>query len=205
MALFAPNLPVRRLAEFAVAVASMTAGASAHAEPIASLVLARPIGASFAGGHVGSGPMGGPLLGVEGAWVTILPVSTDSAEGSPAFGVRAGWAFENGVTVHVRYDDLGVEPASSRMPLQLATVGLRYSLPFFVPIPFAEVDAGPAFVQGDARFGAGAAFGMSIPIGPHVLIDATGRDWFVPVADTLRQTITVGLGLTILFPSPAGR
>jgi hypothetical protein len=207
----APNQPVLRLAVFCAAVAPMAAGTVAHAESIAlpvllpKALLARPIGGSSGGGHVGRGPMGGPLLGVEGSWATTLAANGDSSMGSGALGVRAGWAFANGLAVHVRYDDLGVEPASSRSPLQLATFGLRYSLPFFVLMPFAEVDAGPAFVLGDVQFGASAGLGLSVPLGPYVLIDAVARDWFVPIADTLRQTLTVGVGLTILFPSPGER
>lgn len=125
--------------------------------------------------------------------------------GSPAFAARAGWSFPNGLAVHVRYDDLGVEPASSRSPLQIATVGLRYAVPFFVPMPFAEVDAGPAFAVGTVWFGAGAGLGLSLPIAGLVLVDLVVRDWFVPIADNLRQTFTVGAGLTILFPTPGGR
>lgn len=164
-------------------------------------LFARPIGGSVAGGSVGRGPLGGPLLGIEGSWATTLAVGGDPSEGAGAFGVRTGWAFINGIALHARYDDLGVQPASSRTPLQLATVGLRYSVPFLVPLPFAEVDAGPAFVVGNIQFGAGGGLGISVPIGP-VLIDVVGRDWLVPIAQTVRQAITAGVGLSIVFPTP---
>lgn len=161
---------------------------------------ARPIGGSFGGVHT-SQQTGGPFLGLEASWAVTLPVTEDPAQGSAAFGVRGGWAFPNGLSAQLRYDDLGVRPDSSRAPLQWATAGLRYSLPFVVPLPFAEIDAGTAFVTGDVHPGAGAALGISIPIGP-VLVDVVGHDWFVPIAATLRQTVTVGLGLSIVWAMP---
>jgi hypothetical protein len=169
---------------------------------IASVTPGRLVGSWSPGGQAGEGPRGGPFLGVEGAWATTLPVADDPSHGSLAFGMRAGWAFANGLAFQVRYDDLGVEPSSSRSPLQAATGGLRYSLPFVVPLPFAEVDAGPAFVGGDVHLGAAAGLGASVPLGPYVLIDLVARDWLVPIAGELRQTLTAGLGLTVTFASP---
>lgn len=170
---------------------------------ISSATPARLVGSWSPGGQAGEGPRGGPFLGVEGAWATTLAVADDPAHGSPAFGVRAGWAFANGLALHLRYDDLGVEPSSSPSPLQAVTGGLRYSLPFVEPLPFAEVDAGPAFVGGDAHFGAAAGLGASLPLGPYVLVNLVARDWLVPIAGELRQTLTAGLGLTVTFASPS--
>jgi hypothetical protein len=174
---------------------------SASAEP--AIGFARPIGAWTAGGHAAGGPLGGPLLAVEGGGAVLLPAGLEPARGSFTFGARAGWAFAQGLAVHVRYDDLGVRPRAGFYPLQLATAGLRYSVPFLVPLPFAEVDAGTAFAAGGIRFGAGAGLGLSVPLGPHVLIDVVGRDWLVPVAGLLRQTLTGSLGLTVAFASPS--
>jgi len=191
------------LADLRTASADATQEAPALLMPVAMPVPhARLIGGSPGGPQAASGA-GGPLLGVEGGWATTLATGNDPAHGAWAFGARAGWAFANGLAVHVRYDDLGVEPAHLSTPLQLATLGLRYSIPFFVPLPFAEVDAGPALVAGDVRFGAGAAVGVSVPLGRQVLVDLAARDWLVPIAGVLRQTITVGLGLTVSFASPA--
>ena len=163
---------------------------------------ARPIGGSFLGGRPGVGPAGGALFGVEGGWAATLADGGDSGQGAWAFGIRAGYEFANGLEVHVRYDDLGTKPLSSRSPLQFGTVGLRYSVPFLFPMPFAEVDAGPAFVLGDTRFGAGAALGVSFPVVNHLLIDLAGHDWFVPIAGAVRQTLTVGLSLAVTFGGP---
>jgi hypothetical protein len=132
-----------------------------------------------------------------------LAAQSDSAQDGWAFGVRAGWAARNGLSVHVRYDDLGTEPAGIRPPLQFATAGLRYTVPFVVPMPFAEVDAGPAFVGSDVHFGAGAALGLSVPLAPQILVDVAAHDWLVPVAGTLRQTLSVGLGIAVTLPLPA--
>lgn len=160
-------------------------------------------GSSFGGGRPAVGASGGPLLALEGGGAVTLAARGDPAQEAWAFGARAGWAFPNGLAAHLRYDDLGVEPGGSPSPLQLATAGLRYSVPFLVPMPFAEVDAGAAFAGGDARFGAGAGLGASLPLGTFVQLDVIGHDWLVPVAGTLRQTFTIGLGLTVTFASPA--
>jgi hypothetical protein len=88
------------------------------------------------------------FVAVEAGWATTLAAGSDRAHGSFAFGARGGWQFSSGLALHLRYDDLGVRPGDSRSPLQLATAGLRYSVPFIVPLPFAEVNAGPSFVAG---------------------------------------------------------
>lgn len=133
----------------------------------------------------------------------MLPAAGAPGYRGPTFGARAGWQFPNGLAVHLRYDNLGVRLESSASPLQLATAGLRYSVPFFIPLPFAEVDAGSAFLGGDARFGASAGLGVSVPLGSHVLVDAVGRDWLIPISGELRQTLTASLGLTVTFASPS--
>jgi hypothetical protein len=207
-----PRRAVRLLTSIAAVPSGIASAGSARAETTDGVqVLSSPpvfsrliggSGGSFGGAHAGGG-RGGPLLGVEGAWATTLPAQGDPSQGGWAFGARAGWAFANGLAAHVRYDDLGVEPAHLSSPLQLATAGLRYSVPLIIPLPFAEVDAGPAFVGSEVRFGAGAGLGASIPLGTYVLLDLMGRDWLVPVAGTLRQTLTVGMGLVVTFASPA--
>jgi hypothetical protein len=133
----------------------------------------------------------------------MLPAGSARGFGSPTVAARVGWQFPSGIALHLRYDDLGVQPDASTSPLQVATVGLRYSVPFFIPLPFAEVDAGSAFVGGDVRLGASAGLGASIPLGSHALVDAVGRDWLVPVSSELRQTLTVSVGLTVTFASPS--
>lgn len=164
---------------------------------------ARLLGGAQPAGFSSGAPRGGALLGVEGAWATTLPAQDDVAQSAWAFGARVGWALPNGLSAHLRYDDLGVEPSGLKPPLQLGTAGLRYSVPFIVPLPFAEVDAGPAFVGGEVQFGAGAGVGASLPLGPFVLVDVVGHDWLVPVGGSLRQTLTLGLGLCVTFASPA--
>lgn len=206
-----PRHPGRSLAALGALLQWMASAGAARADqaPVASLTslgrvpYGRLIGGSSPAGYSSGAPSGGPLLAVEGAWATTLPADNDVAQSGWAFGARAGWALPSGLSAHVRYDNLGVEPSGLKFPLELATAGLRYSLPFVVPLPFAEVDAGPAFVGGDVRFGAGAALGASLPIGRQVLIDLVAHDWLVPVGPSLRQTISVGLGLTVTFASPA--
>jgi hypothetical protein len=175
---------------------------SARAEPSAGL-FARPVGTWTPGGYGAAGPIGGAFAAVEVGWATLLPAGIDPAQGGLALGARAGWQFANGLGLHVRYDELGVEPPSSSSPLQLATAGLRYSVPFLDPLPFAEVQAGPGFVGADVRFGAGVGLGVSVPVARHILLDAVARDWLIAIAGELRQTLTASLGLTVTFASPS--
>jgi len=202
------------LSALSFAAGAVTAADLAHADPAPSaeaLLLAMPGvpigrlvgGASLGGGRPAAGPSGGPLLAVEGGGAIALATREGPAQDAGALGARAGWAFSNGLAAHLRYDDLGVDPGGSPSPLQLATAGLRYSVPFLVPLPFAEVDAGAAFVAGEARFGAGAGLGASLPLGPYVFVDAVAHDWLVPAAGPLHQTLTVGLGLTVTFATSA--
>jgi hypothetical protein len=183
---------MRRVVVCATGIACIAISASASA---------RPIGGAFSEGQVGHGPADGVLLGVDGAWANTFAAGGDPSHDGWGFGVRAGYAFGSGLELHLRYDDLGVEPGG-RSPLQLATAGLRYSVPFLFPMPFAEVDAGPAFVLGDVDFGAGGALGLAFPIVNHVLVDVAAHDWFVPIGGTIRQTLTVGLGLAVTFGGP---
>jgi hypothetical protein len=193
--------PVSVLLRCGGAVLCLTSAASVRADPAG--LFARPIAGWTAGGVAAGGPTGGALLAVEGGSAVMFASGRDPARGSFAFGVRAGWALSNGLAVHLRYDDLGISLAPSSSPLQLATAGLRYSVPFLFPLPFAEVDAGPAFLGGEARVGAGAGLGASVPLGSHVLVDVVARDWLVPITGELRQTLTASLGLTVTFASPS--
>jgi hypothetical protein len=192
---------IARLLSVAGALACFSTFGSARAER--PDLFARPMGGWSGGGYAASGPIGGPLLAVEGGWSALLPAAGLPGSSSPTFAARAGWQFPNGIALHLRYDDLGVRPDPSASPLQVATVGLRYSVPFFIPLPFAEVDAGSAFVGGDPRFGASAGLGVSVPLESHVLVDAVGRDWLIPISGELRQTLTASFGLTVTFASPS--
>lgn len=169
-------------------------------------VLARPIGAWSPGGYAPGGPTGGALVAVDGGGSVTLPAGDDPVVGSFAFGARGGWVFANGLEVHARYDHLGLQRRATGLEsasLQLATGGLRYTLPFVLPMPFAEVNSGAGWLGGEARFAAGVGLGASLPLAAHVLIDVIGREWFVPVSGALRQTFTAGLGLAVTFASPS--
>src|SRR4029077_19606369 len=95
---FVPNRRVRpALAMVTIGIAALGNTARAEAPSVLAFrdpaMFGRPIGGSFPGGHVGGGPTGGPLLGVEGGWATTLAAGKDPSEGSASFGARAGWAF----------------------------------------------------------------------------------------------------------------
>jgi len=185
------------------AVAGLAVAALGATAGVSRLAVAHPIGIWTPSGRAPLGPQGGPLLGVEGGGALSLATSTEPVRGSFGFGARAGWALPNGIAAAIRYDDLGVRPSAQAGPLQLATAGLRYSLPFVVPLPFAEVDAGAAFTGRRVGFGAAGGLGLSIPVGSLVLVDFLGRDWLVPIGGVLRQTLMASLGITVTFASPS--
>ena len=182
------------------AIAMGLTGPMAYAQQIP--LLARPIGGSISGGRTAAVSEGGPLLGVDGGWAALLPTRGERGQASASVAVRAGWAFTNGLEVHVRYTNHGIDPDASSTPLQTATLGVRYFLPFIIPLPFAEVDAGPAFLGGDVLFGESVGIGVSVPLGRFVLLDFVGHDCLTPIDGILRQTLTAGLGLTVQFASP---
>jgi hypothetical protein len=168
----------------------------------APLAPARLVGASSSPSSIGS-TTGGPLLEAEGSWAVALAQGADPARSGWALGVRAGWSLPNGISAHLRYDDVAIRLPGATTALQVASCGVRYSVPFLVPLPFAEVDAGPAFVDGQVRVGVGAALGLSIPIGRHVLLDVFGRDWLVTLGTSLQQVLGGGVGLGVMFAPPS--
>lgn len=179
-------------------VGMLTAGPVAGQSAVG---FARPVGAWSAPGYASAGPIGGPLLGVESGGALLMGTDGSDPHAGLALGAYVGWAFPQGIALHLRYDDLGIRVQSGSPPLQLATAGLRYTAPFLVPLPFAEVDAGTAFVAKGVAFGAAGGLGLSVPLGSHVLVDVVGRDWLLPVAGVLRQTLTASLGLSVTFAS----
>lgn len=178
-----------------------TIGARAHADEIARTILARPIGGfAPAGGSSGGRAPRGALLGVDGGLGLLVANGDRDAEHAWAFGVRLGYQARNGLSVFGRYDDLGVKPiATSDARLQAATFGVRYAIPFLVPLPFLEVMTGAAFGPTDsARPTAAAGLGLSLPI-DRAAIELSARDWLVSLDGSLRQTLAFQLGVSVVF------
>jgi hypothetical protein len=172
--------------------------------PWSSLPL-RPIGHWASPGRIGSAPSGGFFLGVETGVSLALASGDDPAQHAWAFGGRAGYELPNGLAVQLRYDYLGLSPHLTDPPLahtQIGSAGVRYSIPFLIPLPFFEALWGPAF-HGDKVSIAGAlGIGGSVPIGRHVRIDASVRDWITPIEDQAHQILTFELGVSLSFASP---
>jgi hypothetical protein len=62
---------------------------------------------------------------------------------------------------------------------------------------------GPAF-HGDTVAIAGAiGVGGSVPIGRHLRLDASVRDWITPIDGQVHQVLTFELGAAVSFASPA--
>lgn len=178
-----------------------SACASARADEITRSVLARPIGAALSPGAQGGGRTPrGPFLGIEGGLGVTLASRDRSSEDAWAFGVRLGYQARNGISVFGRYDDLGVKPVPSNdARLQTATFGVRYAIPFLVPLPFIEAMAGAAFGAADpVRPAAGVGLGISLPI-DRASIDLSARDWLISLDGSPRQALTFQLGVTVVF------
>lgn len=172
--------------------------------PLSSIPL-RPIGHFASPGHSDGGPSGGVFLGVDTGASLALASGLDPTQQGWTFGGRAGYEFPSGVALQLRYDYLGLAPHLTDPPTgrtQIGSAGVRYSIPFLVPLPFFEALWGPAF-NGDSVSIAGAiGVGASVPIGRHVRIDASVRDWITPIDDQLHQIFTFELGAAVSFASP---
>lgn len=191
-----------------LSVAAFLAPSAARAdEPHATLAFALPpqrlIGGAMSGGGGGRAHPG-VFLGVDGGWATLLATG-DHATGAWTFGVRAGYQLASGLAVQARYDDLGVDvPLSDRDGgvLQIASFGLRYSVPTFFVAPFGEAMVGPAFYDGGAVLSGGFGLGMALPVARHFAFELAARDWLVPIDGRVHQALAINLGATVSFASP---
>lgn len=165
----------------------------------------RPVGHFRPAGHQGGGPHGGVFIGIDTGLAVSLPAGTDPAERSLTFGARTGYEFPNGLALQLRYDYLGVAPHLTSPPTsgaQIGSVGVRYSIPFLFPLPFFEAMWGPAFNGAVASVAGGLGVGASFPIGRHVRVDVSARDWVMPIDGHVRQIFTFTLGSSVSFASP---
>lgn len=157
-------------------------------------------------GRIGGGPSGGVFLGVDTGVALALASGSDPSQDAWTFGGRAGYELANGLALQVRYDYLGLAPHLTDPPMgrtQIGSAGVRYSIPFLIPLPFFEALWGPAF-HGDAvSIAGGLGIGGSIPIGRHLRIDASVRDWVTPIDDQVHQVFTFELGAAVSFARPS--
>jgi hypothetical protein len=173
--------------------------------PLSSIPM-RPIGrVASPGGQIGGGPAGGFFLGVDTGVSLALAAGYDPAEYAWTFGGRFGYETRSGLAAQLRYDYLGLAPHLTNPPTartQIVSGGLRYSIPFLVPLPFVEALWGPA-IHGDAvSIAGGLGLGGSVPIGRHLRIDASARDWITPIDNQVHQIFTFELGAAVSFASP---
>jgi hypothetical protein len=185
--------------------ASLAGGLGSFLPPL------RLVGHVGSPGHAGHGPHGGFFVGVDTGIAVSIASGDDGMHDAFAFGVRGGYEFANGLALELRYDDLGVKPQLSASqlsgpppgtsPLQFATFGVRYSMPFLFPLPFFEAMWGPAVYGGNVTLGGGLGLGCSFPIGSFVRIDVSARDWLTQIDDRVRQVLTFDAGLAVSFGS----
>ena len=173
--------------------------------PLSSVPL-RPIGHFASPGRLGGGPSGGVFLGVDTGVSLALASGFDPSQQGWTFGGRAGYEFANGLALQLRYDYLGIAPHLTDPPsgpTQIGSAGVRYSIPFLIPLPFFEALWGPAFHGDSTSIAGGLGIGGSVPIGRHVRIDASVRDWITPIDNRIHQILTFELGAAVSFASPS--
>lgn len=173
--------------------------------PLSSIPM-RPIGHFRSPGRSGGGPTGGFFLGVDTGVSLSLASGYDAVQQAWTFGGRAGYELPNGLAVQLRYDYLGLAPHLTDPPMgrtQIGSAGVRYSIPFLVPLPFFEALWGPAFHGDKVSVAGGLGIGASVPIGRHLRLDASVRDWITPIDDQIHQILTFELGAAVTFASPS--
>jgi len=175
---------------------------------IAHLAHAEPIGAFGGGAGAYARMRSGFFLGADTGIATLVSSSTDSIArtqslSSPeyhgwTYGVRIGYEWASGLAIQARVDDLGTHTGDGTEALTLATVGVRYSLPFFV-MPFADALVGPAFDSSGTSLGAAIGVGASLLVTRHLGVDLAFRDWMVDLDGGIRHVPTVTVGVQIGF------
>lgn len=180
--------------------------------------LGRLIHGSGLAGHASRrGPEDGAVFGVDVGAALPLPSGGEESRPSVALGVRAGYQLADGLAFQARYDDLGFAPSLiANSQLMFATLGMRYTFPFIIPLPFVEAMVGPAFVNSNVPLGQGSGLeivslgvgfglGASFLLSRHLSIDVGARDWLTPVAGNLLQVITLQAGLGLSVGGPPSR
>ena len=167
------------------------------------------------GGHHGAGGANeGPTFGIDAGGAFPLPSSGQEAAASVALGARAGYQWADGIAVQLRYDDLGLNRTLlANSQLQFLTVGMRYTFPYFLPMPFIEAMAGSAFVNSSvpvepggevaaAFFGGAVGVGLSVPLSRHLNLDLAARDYMSEAGAAFLDVLTaqVGIGFTVGGP-----
>jgi hypothetical protein len=154
-------------------------------------------GAGGGGGAYARAPRGF-FIGGDAGGAVMVGAGADAAHGAFAFGAHAGYQWASGLSLQLRFDDLGVSPPDGSGPLLLGTVGARYSLPL-VLMPFAEALVGPAFHGSQVTPAAGLGLGVSLPVLRHLAFDLSVRDWIAGLDGAVRNVPTAELGITVGF------
>ena len=198
-----------------LACLSLLAPRSASAEPLApSSIVSLPLPppafvsilplARLVGAHGGGGG-GRALLQPSGVYVgldaggALMPAAGDaSTTGALAFGVHGGYRLPSGLAFDVRGDNLGVYAPAGGGLLLAAGAGMRYTVPLFV-MPFAEAHLGAVSYAPGVAFAGDAAIGIAVPVGDHLELDATARDWIAGIDGAIRHVPMFTLGFAVGF------
>ncbi len=214
-----PHWSNRSLARLGVAFAAasplVTSSSPAFAEPPAPsaslpdgfpfLTLLVPP-ARLVGGHGGGGGGGGRALiqpsgwyiGVDGGGALLVGVGDARTTGAPAVGGHAGYRLPSGLAFDLRADDLGVSAPDGSGPLVAGGFGMRYTIPLEI-MPFVEVHLGALDYGSNTSFAGDVGAGLALPIGNHLEIDLSARDWIGGVDGQIRHAPMFALGVVVGF------
>jgi hypothetical protein len=165
---------------------------------------------SGAGGRTfrgGSARSSGLFFEMDLGSALTLPVGDAVTRGAAAFGGGLGYRAANGLSMMLRYDDLGLPVGLDGTRFQFATYAMRYTFPYPIPMPYVEAAVGLSFVTPSGplgseqstgtALGAGGAFGfgVAIPLSHHAAIDVGLRDWTSLTNGSFFQVLSLTAGI----------
>jgi hypothetical protein len=195
----------------ALAAATSASGASAESSSSAVIACSPPLtlipalpDARLIGAHGGGGG-GRALIQPSGLYVgldagaALMPAVGDApTRGAAAFGLHLGYRLPSGLAFDLRGDDLGVDAPDGGGPLIAGGFGMRYTVPLEV-MPFVEAHLGALDYGPHVSVAGDAALGIALPVGDHLEIDVSARDWIADVDGAIRHMPMFALGLEVGF------
>jgi hypothetical protein len=136
-------------------------------------------------------------IGLDAGGALLLDADHTPLTGALAFGLHAGYRLPSGLAFDLRADELGVDAPDGGGPLIAGGLGMRYTVPLEV-MPFVEAHLG-ALEYGPVSLAGDAAVGLALPIGNHLEIDLSARDWIAQIDGAIHHVPMFALGFEVGF------